>query len=690
MADRQGLHEATRHGDAQMVATTTSGTVSDTRPHTITPIPIQDVTVDDAFWSPKRQTWQNITIRDAFRKFENDGALVNFDRVRDGCLGGHAGPPWYDGLIYEMIRGASDFLASAPDPALDAQLDGYIARIATAADRDPDGYVNTYTQLDEPEHRWGLNGGFERWQHDVYNAGALVEAGIHHHRATGKLSLLNVSVKLANHMCTFMGPSPKKQIVPSHSLPEEALVELFLLFQDNHDLKEKVAHEVDEARYLSLAEFWIEDRGHHVGKPDWETDGNTEAEQFIRGKGYGDGRPSWGAYAQDHKPVFEQETIEGHAVRATLLCTGVAAAARINGHAGYYEAAWRLWTNMVTRRMYITGGTGAFVEDEKFGADYVLPNNGYLETCAAVGAGFFHRNMNLAFGHARYVDELERVLYNGALAGVSLKGDTYTYENPLETERAQYSRWAWHKCPCCPPMFLKMMGALPGYIYATDAAGIYVNLFVGGSATVRHGGGTVSVQQTTPYPWEGRVTITVDPEDAAEFDVNVRIPGWSRGAALTVNGMPIPHVPMAYGYARLRRTWTHGDVIDLTLEMPIETVKAHPRVQANVGRVAIVRGPVVYCIESVDNGGQIQTLMLPERAHVVGEFREDMLGGVVVVRGEAQSNNELDWADRLYTPVDQTPPPRPITFTAVPYYAIANRGPAEIRVWIPASSNRRP
>ncbi len=690
MTDHQGLQEPVGNSDTMAAGAGTAESATHGIPHPLTPIPISAVVLDDTFWSPKRQIWQTITIRDAFRKFENDGALINFDQVRDGRRGGHAGPPWYDGLIYEMIRGASDFLASAPDPALDAQLDGYIAQIAAAADRDPDGYVNTYTQLDEPEHRWGLNGGFERWQHDVYNAGALVEAGIHHHRATGKMSLLNVSVKLANHMCAFMGASPKRQIVPSHSLPEEAMVELFRLFQDNPDLKEKVAHKVDETRYLSLAEFWIEDRGHHVGKPDWETDRHTKAEQFIRGQGYGDGRPSWGAYAQDHKPVFEQETIEGHAVRATLLYTGVAAAARINGRAEYYEAARRLWTNMVTRRMYITGGTGTFVEDEKFGADYVLPNNGYLETCAAVGAGFFHRNMNLAFGYARYIDELERVLYNGALVGVSLKGDAYTYENPLDAGRTQHMRWEWHRCPCCPPMFLKMMGALPGYIYATDAEGIYVNLFIGGSVTVRHGGGTVSVRQTTRYPWDGRVTITVDPEDAGEFDVNVRIPGWSRGATLTVNEAPIPHMTMTRGYARLRRAWTRGDVIELVLEMPIEIVKAHPRVQADVGRVAIVQGPVVYCLESIDNGGQIQPLMLPEQAHVAGEFREDVLDGVVVVRGEAQSSDEPDWADRIYRPADHMPQPRPMTFTAVPYYAHANRGPAEMRVWIPVSSGIRP
>jgi DUF1680 family protein len=225
------------------------------------------------------------------------------------------------------------------------------------------------------------------------------------------------------------------------------------------------------------------------------------------------------------KPIVQQETIQGHAVRATLLWTGVAATARVTGREDYYAAAQRIWENMVFRRMHITGGTGAFARDEKFGPDYVLPNDAYLETCAAVGAGFFHRNMNLAFGEARYMDELERVLYNGALAGVSLKGDTYFYQNPLEagTER---ERWIWHDCPCCPPMFLKIMGAMPGYVYARDEGGIYVNLFVGSQARIPFAGSNLEVRQTTRYPWEGSVKIAIEPAQPREFDVNVRIPGW--------------------------------------------------------------------------------------------------------------------------------------------------------------------
>ena len=654
-------------------------------PHRLRAVPLQQVTVEDEFWSPKRTVWQGVTIRDSFRKFEDDrgGALNNFDKVRDGKLGSHAGPPWYDGLIYEMIRGSSDFLAAHPSPELDRQLDGYIARIAAAAARDPDGYVNTYTQLEEPGHRWGLNGGLERWQHEVYNAGALVDAGIHHYRATGKTTLLNVAVKYANYMSSLMGPPPRKNIVPSHSLPEEALVELYLLFRNSPDLKRKVAHAVDENRYLQLAEFWIENRGNHVGKPDWIKDGNQKAEAFIRAQGYGDGRPSWGAYAQDHKPVLQQESIEGHAVRATLMCTGLAAAARVNQRQDYYAAAQRLWENMVFRKTHITGGTGAFANDEKFGPDYVLPNDAYLETCAAVGAGFFHRNMNLAFGDSRYIDELERVLYNGALSGVSLKGDTYFYENPLEAGKDR-QRWVWHTCPCCPPMFLKLMGAMPGYIYAQDDTGVYVNLFAGSRATVSLGQTKIALRQTTRYPWDGDVKIAIDPAQPAEFDVSIRIPGWCRKATLKVDGKPVPS-QTERGYARIHRAWRAGDTVELSMAMPVERVKAHPRVEADIGRVALMRGPVVYCLESADNGGQVRNLVLPAGAELSAEFRKDLLGGVVAVTGSALSVDNPSWEGKLYVPFAQLPQPKPVRLTAVPYYANANRGPVEMVVWIPES-----
>jgi hypothetical protein len=631
-------------------------------PHPLVPVPVQQVTIADEFWSPRRKVWQEVTIADCFTKFENDrgGAINNFDRVRDGKTGGHAGPQWYDGLIYEMIRGSADFLAAHPDPALEKRLDGYIERIAAAAAKDPDGYLNTHTQLMEPTHRWGLNGGNDNAQHDVYNAGAMVEAAVHYWRATGKTRLLVTALKLANHMCDVMGPPPKKNVVPGHSIAEEAMVKLHLLLKEHPELKAGLPFTVDEARYLKLAEFWIENRGNHQGRVDF------------------------GSYGQDHMPVLQQPTIEGHAVRATLLCTGLVAAARVNRRDDYYQAARRLWDNMVHRRMHVTGGVGTVAGYEGFGPDYVLPNSAYLETCAAIGAGFFHHGMNLAFADAGYADELERVLFNGALAGTSLKGDTYFYENPLEADRRR-TRWAWHGCPCCPPMFLKIMAAMPGYVYATDRDGIYVNLYVGSRATVALAGGMVVLTQKTRYPWEGDVRVTAEPAREAEFALYLRIPAWSDGATVKVNGEKAANPEVVRGYACVRRTWKKGDVVDLDMPMPVRRIKAHPNVHAAVGRVALARGPVIYCLEEADNGRRVGHLAIPPEARLAAEHRPELLGGVTAIRGTAVLRVRETVARPLYLAADKRADLRNTEFVAIPYYANTNRQPGAMAVWMPES-----
>ena len=654
--------------------------------HLLQPVPSHQVTLDDRFWSPKMKVWQEVTIRDCFHKFENDrgGALNNFDKVRDGRKGGHAGPPWYDGLIYEMIRGSADFLVIHRDSELETQLDGYIARIAAAAAKEPNGYINTYTQLDEPGHEWGLNGGLGIWQHEVYNAGALVDAGIHYYKATGKTSLLEVGVKFANYMSELMGPAPKKNIVPCHPLPEEAFVKLYLLFRENPELKRKLPVPVNEASYLSLAEFWIENRGHNIGKPDWEKDHHA-AELFVRNQEYGDGRPSWGAYAQDDKPVFEQATLNGHAVRATLLCAGIAAAASVNGRKDYADTAHRLWENMVYKRMHITGGVGAYADEEKFGPDYSLPNDAYLETCAAVGASFFHRNMNLAFGHARYMDQFERALYNGALAGVSLKGDTYFYTNPLEGSPDR-KRWTWHDCPCCPPMFLKLMGAMPGYIYATDAGSLYVNLFVGSQASTLVRDTRISVKQSTQYPWDGAVRISLDPVSPIAFDLMIRIPEWCRDETLKINGQSVTNIEKLRGYARLRRTWKQGDVVELVMPMPVEAVKANPLVAADAGKIALMRGPLVYCLESADNGDPVRRIEVPSRVALDAKYQTGLLEGVTTITGTGWLRDAPIWQGSLYASARDLPDAKPIQIMAIPYYANANRGPVDMIVWLPEAS----
>lgn len=635
----------------------------------ITSVPIQSVTIQDSFWSSKRKIWQEVTIPDCFTKFESDrgGALNNFDRVRDGKTDGHAGPPWYDGLIYEMIRGTADFLAAKRDPVLEKRIDGYIERIAAAQARDPDGYLNTWTELEHPNQRWGLNGGNDGYQHEMYNIGAMCEAAVHYYRATGKSNLLKCAVKLANYTCDQVGPAPKQELVPNHAIAEEAFGNLYLLFREHPDLKREMPVKVDEQRYLDLAQYWVEARG------------NPRKDQ-----------PSYGEYNQDHKPVFEQTTIEGHAVRAALLCSGVAALAGINGREDYRQAAIRLWDNMSEKKTYLTGGIGATAAGEAFGKDYFLPNDGYLETCGAVGAGFFDHNLNLLTGDGRYVDAVERELYNGALAGVSLAGDTYTYVNPLVAPNGN-SRWSWNGCPCCPPMFLKLMGAMPGYIYAQDKTGIYVNLFVSSKAHVQLSDQRVTIRQTGNYPWDGDIKIAVEPAKASEFDLHIRIPGWcqgtpftgdlyelnnrssSRGFRLKVNGKAVEKLETSRGYATLHRKWKRGDVVESSLEMPVLRVTANDQIEATKGRVALMRGPIVYCFEGTDNGQAVQNLVISSEAKFTPEYRSNVLDGVTVLNGTATA---------VFKSAINQVAGVPFKVTAIPYYANANRGTCQMQVWM--------
>lgn len=658
------------------------------------------VRIDDHFWSPKLRLWQTKTVNDVFDKFEgkyqpegkwleNDfkvlgvtrDAFLNFDLVAQGkrAIGKHHGPPWYDGLIYETIRGSADLLRMHPDSVLEKRMDGYIDRIAKAQASEKDGYINTYTQLMEPTHRWGFNGGMLRWQHDVYNAGMLVEAGVHYYQATGKTKLLEVAVRMANHMYQEMGPPPKKNIVPAHSGPEEALLKLHQLFTKQPQLKDKFGVPVDEQNYYKLVKFWIDGRGKHVGLPDWAGWGGERSEKWIRDVKYDDPklgdhrRPTWGNYSQDSVPVFEQKAIVGHAVRATLLATGIAALAVEENDQRYKETAKRLWDNMVGRRMFITGGVGAIAEDEKFGDDYFLPNDAYLETCAAVGAGFFSQRMNTLTGQGKYMDELERVLYNGVLTGISISGDNYTYQNPLISN--EHHRWGWHDCPCCPPMFLKIVAALPDFIYSVADDGIRVNLFAGSTGEFKLGDDNgVVITQVTDYPWAGSVVIEVDPRRAAEFALKVRIPGWAVGIEnpfglyksivkealrLTINGEPVDGLPQD-GYVTINRDWKKGDKVELSLPMEARLVRANENVNNLNGMVAIASGPLVYCVEQRSNNN-LDELVLDPSSPLEVQYDPGILGGLNVITGKGRS-----------------------TFTAMPYFAVGNLWPEDsYKVWLP-------
>lgn len=604
-------------------------------------VPHKNVRIEDDFWSPKLKIMRDVTLPDVFTKFENDheGAFNNFDWVRDGVRGKHAGPPWYDGLIYETMRAASDFLGDHYDRQLDSILDRYIGKIAAAQKADPDGYIDTFITLMRPGKKWGENGGNLLWQHNVYNAGCLVEAAVHHYKATGKTSFLNVAVRLANYMTDYMGLPIKKTIVPAHSLPEEAFVKLYQLFKDNPEVKSKLTLQVDEEQYLRLAKFWIDNRGRHKFRKSYPR--------------------NMGEYAQDHRPLIEQDEAMGHAVRAALLYNGLIALAMETGDEAYFNTSVKLWESAVYRKMHITGGVGAVHNEEKFGYEYQLPNDAYLETCAAVAIAFWTGNMNLAFGESRYMDVFERVLYNGVLPGLSLEGNKYFYRNPLVSKEDDH-RWEWHECPCCPPMYLKIMADLQSYIYAYDEDGIYINLFIGGNADICLHGKPIRLTQKTGYPWSGDVSINVTMEQNEFFKIGIRIPDWCKNYKIKVNGINYSSFNMTAGYAVITREWNNGDEITLNMEMPVVRMEAHPYVEADEGKVAIQRGPLVYCFEGIDNNGGLN-IALPANPGFKYKYIPELLDGVVLVKGRTADGTE---------------------FEAVPYYAWDNREPGTMCVWV--------
>lgn len=621
-------------------------------------VPLTAVQITDRFWSPKLQVLRNVTVHDVLDKFESDGAFRNFDFVAAGKGGYHCGEPWFDGLVYESIRGISDILAVDYDESIDSRVDLIIDKIIKAQQAVGDGYINTYTLLDRPHQRWGDNGGYLRWQHDVYNAGCLVEAGVHHYKATGKTTLLKAGVSFANHMCDLMGPSPKRNIVPAHSLPEEALLKLYQLAIDEPDLADRMNVSFDANRYIELVTFWIANRGHH------------------------EGRPSWDAYAQDHKPVLEQEEAVGHAVRATLLYTGLTALYLTTGEPQYLQTAKKLWDNITYQKSHISGGVGAVHNEEKFGLNYELPDDGYLETCAAVGMGYFSWNLFLASGESKYIDKMENILYNILLAGRSMNGHKYFYENPLVSNGSVH-RWEWHVCPCCPPMILKMLPEIPAFVYAQDEQGVFVNLYVSSEGELRIGDTNVRVNQQTAYPWDGSVKIGVTPEHATRLQMRLRLPEWCESYTIHVNGHPVSF-DMVKGYAVIEREWSKGDTIQLNLSMPVNLVEAHPNVTTHADKVAIQRGPMLYCLESMDNEkfvirrGQVQYTRessdaqkgvqrkLPSIPEFEVEEIEDFFDGAVIVYAKDIDGDEI---------------------TAIPYPYWNNRARGAMSIWLQYDKN---
>jgi DUF1680 family protein len=584
-----------------------------------------------------------------FKKCEETGRIDNFAKAAGLIAGKFEGKYFNDSDVYKVIEGAAYSLRSHPDPKLEEYVEGVIDKIAAA--QWEDGYLYTFYSLParQKEKRWTNT----RVRHELYCAGHFFEAAVAYHQATGKRKILDVAVRLADHIDAVFGPG-KKRDVPGHEEIEIGLVKLY--------------RATDNEKYLKLAEFFLDERGRAHG------------------------RELYGTYCQDHKPVTEQDEPVGHAVRAGYLYCGMADVAALTGRIDYIKALDRIWLNVVSKKLYITGGIGATRKGEAFGEDYELPNTtAYCETCAAIANALWNHRMFLLEGDAKYIDVLERVIYNGFLSGVSLSGDAFFYRNPLASD-GKKQRSPWFGCACCPTNVVRFVPSVPGYVYASKGDTLYVNLFMSGSGTVKLPNNRIVVKQQTRYPWEGGIRITVKPEKPKEFAICVRIPGWARNqpvpsdlyrfmnesekkVTLRVNGEPVG-LDIDKGFARVKRRWKQGDTIELSLPMPIRRVLCNEKVSENNGRVALQRGPIVYCAEAADNGGQVAHIVLSNDAELRTEYRQDLLGGVSVITGKVLGVQLINGGkSRITDKVD---------FVAIPYYAWAHRGGGEMAVWLPA------
>ncbi|MBN1274392.1 MAG: glycoside hydrolase family 127 protein [Candidatus Aminicenantes bacterium] len=621
----------------------------------VKPVPFTDVRFDDDFWFPRMETNREVTIPYAFQQCQETGRIKNFEIAAGMEEGGFCTAyPFDDSDVYKIIEGASYSLKIHPDPALEKRLEEILAKIEAA--QEEDGYLYTARTIfpHPPKVRWVDTK--EPWTnmflgHELYNAGHMYEAAVAHFQATGKRTFLDIALKNADLIEGVFGPG-KKIGVPGHQEIEIGLVKLYRV--------------TGEKKYLDLAKFFLDERG------------------------YAHNRELYGEYSQDHKPVLEQTEPVGHAVRAAYMYSGMADVAALTKDEAYREALETLWNNVVSKKMYITGGIGSKSGGESFGEDYELPNaTAYCETCAAIANALWNHRMFLLSGDAKYIDVLERVLYNNILSGIDLEGNRFFYSNPLESH-GQGERSPWFTCSCCPSNVSRFIPSVPGYVYAVQNHNLYINLFVKSLSEIPMEKGAVTIRQDTSYPWDGKVNITITPEKPKTFTVFLRIPGWTRNQAVpsglyryakTSNLQPEVRVagdPIEYslekGFVPIKRKWNKGDTITLTLPMPIRRVLSHENVEANEGRVALERGPIVYCAEGIDNQGSVISLVLDDDAPLEHSFREDLLNGVVVITGKTPA---------LKTAEESTSsaPEKPFIF-AIPYYAWAHRGPGEMIVWI--------
>lgn len=622
------------------------------------------VKLQGGFWGPRLKTQHEVTLPHALNQLEKDGHVTNFDKAAGVTNGPASGHHAFDSDLYKALEGAVDSLQHNSDPAFRQRVDTIIDRILVAQQKD--GFLITCHILNGLDKRWDDL----RLGHQMYNAGHFFEMAVEHQRLTGDPKALDAAKRFADHIDSVFGPN-KRYDVDGHQEVELALIRLY--------------RATGEKRYLDLARFFLDERGYVHGtehklfdpktaiapvKPAGELTGEKRREFWHAQLRLRNGR------MQDHKPVIDQFEAVGHAVRAGYMYSAMADMVRFSEAPGYEMALCHLWTDVVYRKLYITGGIGSGqYGDEGFGDPYLLPNaSAYCESCAAIAHVFWQHRMALLKGQAKYADVMELALYNGVLSGISISGDKFFYENPLSSKGGQ-SRRPWIGLSCCPSNLARLIPQVGGLAYGVGEDLAIVNLYMAGEVSLKlNNGANIKLVQQTQYPWEGRVGLTVSPEKAVTFDLCLRIPRWARGCPvpsdlyrfadtkplqtkLTINGESVDATPRADGYVHIKREWKSGDRIELELPMPIQRVYSHDKVKENQGKVALMRGPIVYCIEAVDNpGADLLSLALSPKTELHAEHRAELLGGVTVVKSQA--------------------------LIAVPCYAWANREKGAMTVWI--------
>lgn len=619
----------------------------------IDPVPFTSVKVTDAFWGQRLQASRETTIPLAFSKCEETGRYENFVKAANPSdeyvVGGLA---FDDTDVYKTIEGASYLLQTYPDPKLEAYIDSVLVIVAAA--QEPDGYLYTSRTMNPKHpHEWA---GTKRWElvedlsHEFYNLGHMVEGAIAHYQATGKRNFLDIAIKYADCVCREIGEGEGQVVrVPGHQIAEMALAKLYLV--------------TGEKKYLDQAKFFLDKRGYTT-----RTD----------------------AYSQAHQPVLEQDEAVGHAVRAAYMYAGMADVAALTGDQGYIDAIDAIWDNIVTKKLYITGGIGATSNGEAFGKNYELPNmSAYCETCAAIGNVYVNHRLFLLHGESKYYDVLERTLYNGLISGVSLDGGGFFYPNPLESI-GQHQRQPWFGCACCPSNICRFIPSLPGYVYATKGSDVYVNLFMSNTSNLTVNGKKVQLSQETRYPWNGDIAITVDNNKAKAWTMKIRVPGWVRnqvvpsnlyeytdgkrlGYSVSVNGEKVES-ELQNGYFCINRQWKKGDVVRVHFDMEPRTVRANYKVEADRGRISVERGPIVYCAEWPDNDFDVLSIVMNREPKFEVVEKPELLYGLNQLKTDAQV---LSYDDNGRLVAED------VKLTLIPYYAWCHRGSGPMSVWLP-------